>query len=45
MIDGEVFRVFRITGDVVSLVSDPEYGGNGKIYDKPLQRGAPPVGP
>lgn len=45
MIDGEVFRVFRITGDAVSLVSDPEYGGNGKIYDKPLQRGAPPVGP
>ncbi len=45
MIDGEVFRVFRITADTVSLVSDPEYGGNGKIYDKRLQRGAAPAGP
>ena len=34
MIDGEVFRVFRITADTVSLVSDPLYGGNGKIYEK-----------
>ena len=45
MIDGEVFRVFQITANNVSLVSDPEYGGNGKIYDKPLQRGAAPAGP
>ena len=34
MIDGEVFRVFRITADTVSLVSDLAYGGNGKIYEK-----------
>ena len=34
MIDGEVFRVFKITADTVSLVSDPLYGGNGKIYEK-----------
>ena len=34
MIDGEVFRVFRITSDTVSLVSDLAYGGNGKIYEK-----------
>lgn len=34
IIDGEVFRVFRITADTVSLVSDPVYGGNGKIYEK-----------
>ena len=36
MIDGEVFRVFRITSDTVSLVSDPVYGGNGKIFEKKL---------
>ena len=36
MIDGEVFRVFRITADTVSLVSDPVYGGNGKIFEKKL---------
>ena len=40
MIDGEVFRVFRITADTVSLVSDPVYGGNGKIFEKKLP---PPV--
>ena len=39
IIDGEVFRVFRISSDSVSLVSDPTYGGNGKIYDKSLLRG------
>ncbi len=43
MIDGEVFRVFRITSDTVSLVSDPVYGGNGKIYEKPYP--APVVAP
>jgi len=44
MIDGEVFRVFRITVDTVFLVSDLLYGGNGKIYEKQLQRVvAPPV--
>ena len=36
MIDGEIFRVFRITADTVSLVSDPAYGGNGKIFEKKL---------
>ncbi len=40
MIDGEVFRVFRITADSVSLVSDLTYGGNGKIFEKPFP---PPV--
>ena len=36
MIDGEIFRVFRITADTVSLVSDPAYKGNGKIFEKKL---------
>ena len=45
MIDGEVFRVFRIMPNSVSLVSDPLYGGNGKIYDKPFRPGIAPVGP
>jgi len=44
MIDGEVFRVFRITADTVFLVSDLLYGGNGKIYEKQVQRVvAPPA--
>jgi hypothetical protein len=38
LIDGEVFRIIRITADTVSLVSDPVYGGSGKIIDKQLKR-------
>ena len=45
MIDGEVFRVFRITSDTVSLVSDPVYGGNGKIFEKKLPQPVAPAPP
>ena len=45
MIDGEVFRVFRITSDTVSLISDPLYGGNGKIFEKKLPQPVAPVPP
>ena len=46
-IDQEVFRVIKITSDMVQLVSDRGYGGNGQIFDKPLQGVGPgqPVKP
>ena len=34
MIDGEVFRISN-HGKQRVVGIDPEYGGNGKIYDKP----------
>jgi hypothetical protein len=37
VIDGEVFRIISITEDKAMLVSDLVFGGNGKIYDKPLR--------
>jgi hypothetical protein len=46
-IDQEVFRVLSITADMVQLVSDRGFGGNGQIFDKQLQGVGPgqPVKP
>ena len=38
-IDQEVFRVIKITPDLVQLVSDRGYGGNVQIFDKPWAKG------
>jgi hypothetical protein len=38
-IDQEVFRVLKITSDMVQIVSDRGYGGNGQIFDKHLKHG------
>ena len=45
VIDGEVFRIISITEDKAMLVSDLVFGGNGKIYDKPLRPKVAPVQP
>ena len=42
-IDQEVFRVLKITSDMVQIVSDRGYGGNGQIFDK-LKHGGPGPG-
>jgi hypothetical protein len=40
-VDGEVFRILTVTPDLVQLVSDHGFGGNGKIHDKPFRRPGP----
>ena len=45
VIDGEVFRIISITEDKAMLVSDLVFGGNGKIYDKPLRPKVAPAQP
>jgi len=45
VIDGEVFRIISILEDKVMLISDLAFGGNGKIYDKPLRPKVAPVQP
>jgi hypothetical protein len=40
-VDGEVFRILKVTPDLVQLISDQEFGGNGKIHDKPFRRPGP----
>ena len=45
VIDGEVFRIISITEDKAMLISDLVFGGNGKIYDKPLRPKVAPVQP
>jgi hypothetical protein len=37
-VDGEVFRILKVTPDLVQLISDQGFGGNGKIHDKPFRR-------
>ena len=37
MIDGEIFKLFKLATDKATLISDPVYGGNGKIYEKMLE--------
>ncbi len=44
-IDQEVFRILKIRADMVQVVSDRGFGGNGQIFDKPWNRGAKPVQP
>lgn len=44
-VDGEVFRVLKVTPDLVQLVSDMGYGGNRQIYDKPFRAGPIQVRP
>jgi len=44
-IDGEVFRILKVVPDLVQLVSDQEFGGNRKIYDKPFRPGPVQVRP
>ena len=36
MVDGEALRVIKITPNEVQLYSDPDFGGNGKLYIKKL---------
>ncbi|MDP6904894.1 MAG: hypothetical protein QF406_10645, partial [Verrucomicrobiota bacterium] len=36
VIDGEVFRIISILEDKVMLISDLQFGGNGKMYDKKM---------
>ena len=36
MVDGEALRVIKITPNEVQLYSDPDFGGNGKLYFKKL---------
>ena len=38
-VDGEVFRILKVTPDLVQLISDQGFGGNGKIHDKPFRLG------
>lgn len=45
VIDGEVFRIISILEDRVMLISDLEFGGNGKIYEKPLRPKVAPAQP
>lgn len=45
VIDGEVFRIISITEDKAMLTSDLVFGGNGKIYDKPLRPKVAPAQP
>jgi hypothetical protein len=44
-VDGEVFRIIKVIPDLVQLVSDQEFGGNRKIYDKPFRPGPIQVRP
>ena len=44
-VDGEVFRIIKVTPDLVQLVSDQGYGGNRQIYDKPFRPGPNQVRP
>jgi hypothetical protein len=44
-VDGEVFRILTVTPDLVQLVSDQGFGGNGKIHDKPFRPGPIQVRP
>jgi hypothetical protein len=44
-IDGEVFRILKVTPDLVQLVSDQGFGGNRQIYDKPFGPGPVQVRP
>ncbi len=44
-IDGEVFRILKVTPDLVQLISDQGFGGNGKIHDKPFGPGPIQVRP
>ena len=44
-IDGEVFRILKVTPDLVQLISDQGFGGNGKIHDKPFRPGPIQVRP
>jgi len=45
VIDGEVFRIISILEDKVMLISDLDFAGNGKIYDKFLRPKVAPAQP